>query len=137
MQKHINKEMKNDDNRLLDKFFVLFFQVCKLKVKGNKVLKSRKLHTLTTYLGPLPTPMLFSAVVGHPPTVRAVPGLSTCALMASPLKFVTPEWSAAPLQANSDRRIGLQITKTARQKAIVLWKLTCSLNCGFCVCAGQ
>ena len=53
MQKHIYKEMKNDDNRLLDKFFVLFFHVCKLKINGNKVLKSRKLHTLTTYLGPL------------------------------------------------------------------------------------
>ena len=118
--------MKNDDNRL-DKFLVLFFQVCKLKVNGDKVLKSRKLHTLTTYLGPLPTPMLFSTVVGHPPTIRAVPGLSTGAFMANPLKFLTPEWSAAPLQANSDRRIGLQITKIARQKAIVVWKLTCSM----------
>ena len=106
---------------------MLFFHVCKLKVNGNKILKTRKLHTLTTYLGPLPTPMLFSAVVGHPPTVRAVPGLSTCALMASPLKFLTPEWPAAPLQANSDRRIGLQITKIASQKAIVVWKSTCSV----------
>ena len=73
--------MKNEDNRLLDKL----------------------VHTLTTYLGPLPTTMLLSAVVGHPPTVRAVPGLSICALMAIPLKFLTPEWPAAPLQANSDQ----------------------------------
>ena len=47
--------------------------------------------------------MLFSAVVGHPPTFRAVPGLSTCVLMASPLKFLTPEWPASPLHANSDQ----------------------------------
>ena len=95
--------MKNEENRLLDKFFVLFFYVCKLKINGNNVLKTRRLHTLTTYLGPLPTTMLLFAVVGHPPTVRAVPGLSICALMASPLKFLTPEWPAAPLQANSDQ----------------------------------
>ena len=54
LQKHINKEMKNDDKRLLDKFFVLLFHVCKLKINGNNVLKTRRLHTLTTYLGPLP-----------------------------------------------------------------------------------
>ena len=59
LQKHINKVMKNGDNRLLDKFFLLFFPDCELKVDGNKILKSRKLHTLTTYLGPLRTPMLF------------------------------------------------------------------------------
>ena len=94
---------------------MLFFQVRKLKVNGNKSLKTRKLHTLTTYLGPFPTPMLFSAVVRDPPTVRAVLGLFTCVLMASPLKVLTPEWSAAPLQANSDRRIGLQVTEIARQ----------------------
>ena len=46
--------------------------------------------------------MLFSAAVGHPLTVRAVPGLSIGALMASLLKLLTPQWSAAPLQANSD-----------------------------------
>lgn len=29
--------------------------------------------------GPLPTPLHLSAAVGHPPTVRAVTGLSACA----------------------------------------------------------
>lgn len=74
---------------------------------------------------PLPTSLLLPTAKGYPPIVRAVPGLSACALMASPFKVFTPEWPAAPLQANSDRLIGLRITKIARQEAIVVWKSTC------------
>ena len=74
--------------------------------------------------GPLPTPLHLSSAVGHPPTVRAVTGLSACAGLGgkhSQIVYTGVACSPAPgkkpsghVSTNSGRYIGLQPCQTER-----------------------
>ena len=81
--------------------------------------------------GPLPTPLHLSAAVGHPPTVRAVVGLSACAGLGgkhSQIVYTGIACSPAPgenLVATCQRnQADISVYSHTRQNAISEWKST-------------